>query len=186
MLIAGECGKAKAYEVDLAIKHLSYAQQCEDWLRCDRNYATGHFMATLIRQPLNLVIRCPARLAVAKQMLKGQGADNRLITLKVSQKESLRVRLVRIKLSTGEYEVLATSWLHEQRYVTDFFKAVYHLRWGVETLYGLLKTRLELENFSGKTVTSILPDFYATLYLTSLESLLTMETDAILQAKVTS
>ena len=96
------------------------------------------------------------------------------------------MRLVRIKLSTEEYEVLATSLLKEQRYVTDFFKAVYHLRWGVETLYGLLKTRLELENFSGKTVTSSLPDFYATLYLMSLESLLTMETDAILQAKVTS
>ena len=186
MLIAGECGKAKAYEVDLAIKHLSYAQQCEDLLLCDRNYATGHFMATLIRQQLNFVIRCPARFAVAKPMLKGQGADNRLITLKVSPKESLRVRLVRIKLSTGEYEVLATAWLPEQRYVTDFFKAVYHLRWGVETRYGLLKTRLERENFSGKTVTSILPDFYATLYLTSLESLLTMETDAILQVKVTS
>jgi hypothetical protein len=186
MVIAGECGKARADEVDLAKQHLSYAQRHEDWLRCDRNYATGHFMATRRRQQLNLVIRCPARFTVATPMLQGQGADNRLVTLKVNPVEAIRVRFVRVRLSTGEDEILATSWLHEQPNPTDFFNEIYHLRWGVETRYALLKTRVELENFSGKTVTSVLPDFYATLYLTSLESILTMETDAILQVKVTS
>jgi IS4 transposase len=81
------------------------------------------------------------------------------------------VRFVRVKLSTNKDEILATSWLHKQQNTTDFFSEIYHLRWGVETRYALLKTRLELENFSGKTVTSVLQDFYATLYLTSLESL---------------
>lgn len=126
ILITGECGKARAYEVDLAIKHLSYAQPCEDLWLCDRNYATAHFMATLIGQQLNFVIRCPARFAVAKQMLTGQGADNRIVTLKVGQEESLCVRLVRVKLTTGEYEVLATSLWPESRYPTDFFKEIYH------------------------------------------------------------
>jgi hypothetical protein len=124
MVIAGECGKARAYEVDLARKHLSYAQRHEDLLLCDRHYATGQ--ATLRRQKLNLVIRCPARFTVAKPMLQGQGADNRLVTLKVNPVEAIRVRFLRVRLSTGEYEILATSWLHEQQNPTAFFNEIYH------------------------------------------------------------
>ena len=73
MVVAGECGKARAYEVDLAKQHLSYAQRPEDWLRCDHKSATGYFMATLWRQQLNLVIRGPARFTVAKPMRQGPG-----------------------------------------------------------------------------------------------------------------
>jgi hypothetical protein len=65
--------KARAYEVDLVKKHLSYAQRHEDWLRCDRNYAAGHFMATLRRPKLNLVIRGLARFTVAKNASRARG-----------------------------------------------------------------------------------------------------------------
>jgi len=45
--------------------------------------------------------------------------------------------------------VLVTSLLDGYLYPTQGFLALYHLRWGIETFYGLLKTRLELENFTG-------------------------------------
>jgi hypothetical protein len=54
---------------------------------------------------------------------------------------------------------------------------IYHKRWGVETLYDVLKVRLTLENFSGKTAEAVRQDFYASIFLTGLESLLTRETD---------
>ena len=68
-----------------------------------------------------------------------------------------------------------TSLLDEVKYPTADFKEIYGLRWGVETFYGVVKTRLQLENFTGKTVESIRQDFHATIYITGLESILTHE-----------
>ena len=56
---------------------------------------------------------------------------------------------------------------------SDDFLALYGLRWGIETFYGLIKTRLTLENFTGLGVEAVKQDFYATLYLSGLESVLT-------------
>jgi hypothetical protein len=54
-----------------------------------------------------------------------------------------------------------------------------------ETFYGLLKTRLDLENFSGLGAEAVRQDFHATVYLTGLESLLTDAAQAQLEAKTT-
>jgi Transposase DDE domain len=59
-----------------------------------------------------------------------------------------RVRLVSVRLSTGELEVLATSLLDEALYPAEVFGEAYALRWGIETYYGRLKGRLGLENFT--------------------------------------
>jgi IS4 transposase len=76
-------------------------------------------------------------------------------------------------LSTGEIEVLVTSLLDSDKYTAQMLKELYHLRWGIETLFGVLKERLRLDNFTGKTVISIKQDFFATLFLVGLESILT-------------
>jgi hypothetical protein len=184
--IAAEFAKALAYEVDLAIKHLTQVQK-GDLLIGDRNYASGRFIDAILTHGVDLVIRCSASsFKVARKMLQGCGADSQIATLKIEKGREIKivqVRFVRVKLSTGEYEVLVTSLLDKQVYPTEMFKELYHLRWGIETYYGLLKTRLELENFTGKTVESILQDFYATLYLTNLESVLIQETETELKSK---
>ena len=83
---------------------------------------------------------------------------------------TLTVRFVRVRLSTGEWEVLVTSLRDEVAYPTAGFLELYHWRWGVETFYGVLKTRLDLENFSGLGAEAVRQDFHATVYLTGLES----------------
>jgi len=84
----------------------------------------------------------------------------------------LPVRLVTVRLSTGELEVLATSLLDLKRYPTEEFASVYHWRWGIETYYGRLKSRLDLEHWSGQTEESVRQDFHATVFLSNLESVL--------------
>jgi len=49
---------------------------------------------------------------------------------------------VRVRLSTGEIEVLVTSLLDEKRYTAQMFKELYNLRWGVEGFYGVIKERV--------------------------------------------
>lgn len=189
-------GKAKAYEVDLAIPHLAHTQ-AGDLLTMDRNYPSYRMLAEMVQHNRDFVVRCSAAsFAPARQMLQGEGPDSQIVTLTPCAQQlplikqlnlplSLTLRFVRIRLDTGEYEVLVTSLLDEFLYPTPEFASLYHLRWGIETFYGLLKTRLELENFTGTGVEAIKQDFYATVYLSGLESLLTDAAQAQLDAKET-
>ncbi len=86
---------------------------------------------------------------------------------------TLTLRLVTVRLATGELEVLATNLLDETLYPTAEFGELYHHRWGIETYYGLVKGRLDLENFSGLSAEAVRQDVQATVFISNLESLLT-------------
>lgn len=129
-------------------------------------------------------------------MLGGAGAESQTVTLHPCAQpvadlrqralpRALTVRFVRVRLKTGEWEVLITSLLDETGYPAHEFGALYRWRWGVETFYGLRKTRLDLENFSGTQPEAVKQDFFATVYLCGLESLLTQTAQAHLDAKNT-
>ena len=153
--------------------------------------------ATLYKLDKQYVIRCSAAsFAQARNMLKGEGPDSQIVTLKPCHSkrqeikdnnlpEQITVRFVRVLLETGSSEVLVTSLLDEIQFPTEEFLDIYHMRWGVEGFYAILKTRLNLENFSGKTVHSIYQNFYSTIYLTWLESILTADIDEQLAQKPT-
>lgn len=80
------------------------------------------------------------------------------------------LRLIKVILDSGEIEVLATSLLDGERYPATLFKALYHLRWGVETDYRQLKQSHELQNFSGRTPQAVQQDFYSQVLLNNLAS----------------
>jgi hypothetical protein len=93
----------------------------------------------------------------------------------------LRVRFVSVRLPTGELEVLVTSLLNETVYPTEEFLQVYHCRWGQETFHLMLKGRLELENFSGRTTEAVRQDVQAAVLLANLESLLSEPAESALE-----
>lgn len=186
--------KANAYEVDLAIEHLAHTK-ADDLMVKDRGYCSYEMLAQTAHAQRQCVIRCSAAsFSVAKKMLKGEGESSQIVTLKPCQKQrakikklglpmKLTVRFVRVQLETGEYEVLVTSLLDEQRYPTEEFKDLYWFRWNIETFYGIVKDRLELENFTGNSVEAVRQDFFSTIFLTGLESILTDAAQAKLEAK---
>lgn len=187
-------GEARSYEVDLAIDHLGHTK-LNDVIVADRGFASYLFLATLQHQERGFVIRCSAgSFGIAQRMLKGEGAANQVVTIAVphSQKKdvmaaglpmTMQVRFVRILLKTGEYEVLITSLLDESDFSLEDLAEIYRLRWGIESFYGLIKTRLGLENFTGKSAESVRQDFYSTIYLTGLETILTIKTNDELAEK---
>ena len=97
----------------------------------------------------------------------------------------MTVRFVSVRFPTGELEVLATSLLDEALYPTEEFLTVYHWRWEHETYHLMLKGRLELENFSGRTVEAIGQDVEAAVLLATLESVLSEPTAAALTERST-
>jgi hypothetical protein len=73
----------------------------------------------------------------------------------------MRLRLVRVVLESGESEILITNLLDQDAYPTECFGDLYHYRWPVEEDDNHMKHRLEIENFTGKSVLSVYQDFYA-------------------------
>lgn len=57
-----------------------------------------------------------------------------------------------------------------KKYEHEDFIQLYHYRWSEEEAYKLLKCRVEVENFSGKTAIAVKQDFYAKMFLLTLSA----------------
>jgi len=79
----------------------------------------------------------------------------------------LHIRVVKFKLDSGETETLITN-IRDKRLGVKAFKKLYFLRWPVETKYDIVKNKLQIENFSSRTVEGIQQDFYATMFLANI------------------
>lgn len=90
----------------------------------------------------------------------------------ITNKTRLKVRLVRVELEKS-VEVLVTNLWQEEGHHSEEFKELYFKRWAVETNISKQKNILQLESFSGQTVESVKQDFYATVFITNLHSILT-------------
>ena len=88
--------------------------------------------------------------------------------IKFKAEPSVFCRLVLVELDHGEKEVLCTSLTDTIAYPADSFKELYHFRWGIEEGYKLLKERLDLEDFSGKTAKAVKQDFHAKMLMMTL------------------
>lgn len=86
----------------------------------------------------------------------------------------LTVRLLRVELPTGETEVLVTSLLDQDRFPYNIFKELYLQRWPVEVDYNFMKSRLEVENWTGTSVEAVYQDFHATIFTKNLAAILAL------------
>ena len=89
----------------------------------------------------------------------------------INKETMLKVRLVRVELE-GCVEVLITNLWEEEGHRANQFKALYFMRWGIETNISLQKNIMQLESFSGLSVTAVEQDFYATIFMANLHSAL--------------
>jgi len=85
----------------------------------------------------------------------------------------LKLRLIRIELENGETEILITSLVDTEEYPPEIFLDLYHHRWPVEEDYKVMKCRIEIENFTGKSVLSVYQDFHARIFSKNLTAIMT-------------
>jgi hypothetical protein len=173
--------------------HLA-ATQPGDVLVGDRAYADYSVLAMLVARQCHFVIRFPHQSFTAVNAFWAARAQERVVTLAVTSKArpyvaehhlptTLRVRLLKVRLPTGEVEVLGTDLLDAQTYPTAAFKVVYGWRWTHETYHDRLKNIFEVERFSGQSGQTIKQDFYGVIFLATLESILTKPAQAALTAQ---
>jgi hypothetical protein len=178
-------------EVALALQQLEQVQAGDIEIN-DRGF-TGYLYLAAVAQRGHFISRCSTGSFLAAQELfrlnranhsqvvwLHASADQKAPCQRLGLPLKFKVRFVSVRLPTGELEVLATSLLDEALYPTEEFLTVYHYRWGHETYHLMLKGRLELENFSGRTVEAIRQDVQAAVLLANLESVLNEPTQAAL------
>ena len=148
----------------------------KDLLLLDRGYPSAALMYELAQRGISFCIRLPMSWKEAKGMCEAGVTDketvfrlpakNRDLQKKYNNtSDSVRVRMVVVVLDSGEQEVLCTSLLDKAQYPHCCFKELYHQRWVAEDAYKLLKCRVGLEVFSGKTAQAVKQDFYAKIFM---------------------
>lgn len=144
----------------------------------DRGYPSAELIDAIIKAGHKFVMRCPTEFLRSMNLPE---QDNVLEHKFVKLKHTLKLRVVKVPLSNGEIEYLATN-IFDPALSPEDFKFVYQKRWGIETKYNDLKNKLEIENFSGYTPDAILQDLYATIFLANLTAVLEYDLHAEIEA----
>lgn len=188
--------RGDTYEADLVTNMLDILNY-DDLAVFDRGYACFPLMARFMAKQRHFLIRCPkSSFNEVQEMFLEDQPESKIVTLNVPAKHAksvrlanlpstITIRLVKVELSTGEIEVLITSLTNES-FTTCDFKYLYGLRWGVETFFGKIKGRLALENFTGTSLEVIRQDFWSTIFVSNLETILTENTQAELNNNTTT
>lgn len=170
-------------ERTLAAQHLAHVGT-SDLLLMDRGYPAFWLFAAILEQEADFCVRMTVSEWKAVQKFVRSGQKDQYVLLRpgyAAKKKCLayglptdpiRVRLVRVKLPTDEIEVLATSLLDRTHFPASLFQALYHERWPVEEDYKTMKSRLEVENWSGQSVQAIYQEFHASVFTKNLAAIL--------------
>ena len=167
-------------ERDLLLKHLDKIQE-GDLLLLDRGYPCFWLLFLLKAKKIDFCVRLKSKWWLKVKDFFESDENERIVSFKLPKKDfkklddypeiretEIKCRLVKVVLDTGEIEILCTSLLDSKEYKQEEFKELYHLRWNHEEGYKLLKSRVEVERFSGKTLLAIKQDFYAKFFLLTL------------------
>ena len=84
----------------------------------------------------------------------------------------IKLRAIKVKLNSGEIEILITSLLDKKAHKSKIFKDFYFKRWGVEEEYKAIKCLMQVENFTGITQIAINQDFFATLFILNMHNIM--------------
>ena len=145
----------------------------------DRGYPAWWLFSLILSREAHFCARisCTKWMVVRKFFLSG--LSEKIITLRIHgssierckemglNMQPLQLRLIRIQ-NGNQVEVLITSLIDKEDYPIHLFYDLYHLRWPVEEDYKTIKCRLELENFSGKSILSVYQDFHAKVFTKNL------------------
>jgi hypothetical protein len=150
----------------------------------DRNYASFWLFSLLLYKKVHFCARLKiGSWKIARQLVASGNKEiiSEIYPSKASKKKCkelglpckpLKLRFIAIVLDTGEIEVLVTDLMNAHKYPHEIFKELYHMRWFVEESYKQMKSRTEIENFSGKSPLAVRQDFYAKLFTANLTAII--------------
>ncbi len=172
----------KSSEKVLLENHMSKLKE-NDLLLLDRGYPSILLFFQLMARGVGFCVRMKGSWWTVVREFRKSDQKERIVSFTLPKKDKnkmegypgwaekeIKCRLVKVELDSGETEILCTSLIDMQTYPHNQFKELYHYRWNEEEAYKLLKNRIELENFSGKTAKAVRQDFHAKIFLLTLSA----------------
>jgi hypothetical protein len=169
-----------ASERDLLMEHLNHVKP-GDLLLLDRGYPCFWLLFLLKAKGIEFCVRLKEDWWLKVKDFTESPDKERIVTFTLPKKDRAKLkdfphmqdteitcRLIKVELENGEKEVLCTSLTDSKTYLHEEFEQLYHYRWNEEEAYKLLKSRIELEDFSGKTAKAVKQDFHAKVFLMTL------------------
>ena len=169
-----------ASERDLLYEHLEKVKP-NDLLLMDRGYPSKGLFFLLFAKEVEFCARMKDNWWLEVNEFSKSDEKERIVTFKLPKKDrhllkeypqwhdkEIRCRLIKVMLKNGESEILCTSLTDMEKYLHEDFSELYHYRWNEEEAFKLLKCRIEVENFSGKTAKAVKQDFFAKTFLLTL------------------
>jgi len=169
MMITSKITKYTTGEREIAVELIEKLKTLglkNDLILFDRGYPSKKFISYLDSSGIKYVIRISSEKM--KQVHQAKEPDQ-IVELNVDGK-TINFRVLRFMLDSGVEEVLVTNLLDQSLGIKEF-KELYFKRWGIEVKFYELKSRLEIQNFTGDTVISVEQDFYASIYLSNMVAL---------------
>ena len=171
ILIDVSLNKYNANERELAKEHidkLSEIKTNKELVLMDRGYPSANLIEFLEKKNVNYIMRTSPMFI---KKINTTGNDCIVEHKFQSCKITFKMRIIRVEIAPGIEEILISN-IYGEDFTIDDFKKLYHMRWNIEEKYDDLKNKLEIENFSGTNIIAIQQDFYATMFLSNLASMI--------------
>ena len=153
------------------IEELSRIKTNKELVIMDRGYPSAELISFIESKNINYIMRCSSQFVKKIKITD----NNCVITHKFKNSNSVvKIRVVCFPISNGNNEILITN-IFDKNFTINNFAELYHLRWNIEEKYDDLKNKLEIENFSGNSNIAVLQDFYATMFLNNIASIMALD-----------
>ncbi len=164
----------------LSSSALTNSKNYKNLIIFDRGYPSRALIHELEKKEFFYLIRCShSFLSCVNECPDGDHT-----VLDIYKGRTTRIRV--IKDTSGEEPRILVSNLFEEYQDAAYHQTLYHRRWEIETKYGELKTRMRLENFSGKNPQAIRQDLYAALFISNLSALIKSSAEAEIEEELTN
>nr|WP_319393031.1 IS4 family transposase [uncultured Desulfobacter sp.] len=177
----------KEGEIELAAFHCLKLEK-RDLILLDRGYPAYWLFKLILAQGAQFCARISYKKWNVVKRFYESGKPEKIVKLHASALSKkkcreleydvhpLEVRLIRVELDSGETEILVTSLTDMDAFPKELFANLYHLRWPIEEDYKTAKYRVQIENFSGKTIHSVYQDFHAKMFSKNLTAVIATTT----------
>lgn len=176
-----ELAEYKHWEMDLAIKNIGNTSYITNYFPIiyvmDRGYFSLATMYHFINDNIKFIIRLNKSYLKSEQ--KSMQSNDEIVEIKYQYDRirnykdkdaefynyyengnTISLRFVNIKLSTGEIETIITN-MNSDELSSEDIDEIYQLRWGIETSYHELKESMQITNISSSKDTIIKQEIYS-------------------------
>lgn len=179
IIIDAAIDRVDSSERDLAEGHIQTLKKVstgKELLLFDRGYPSEKLIREIEDSGFKYVMRC-TKDRFFKEVRDFEGSDGKIVRKggKKYKYLPLNMRIVCIKRDPNgddseQNVVTLLTNLDEAEFPTHAMLELYRLRWAIETKYNEIKNKLTIESFSGVSLTAVLQDFWASMFMANLAS----------------